>query len=106
MPLNFSTPSCMAARLLLGPRLSLRGDFHTSSSGETFRKSTDRGPTQVKTHSCREPQRTYNLHTYKDEHIEEDHHDLNEAEAPHGGSWEADMWELGSRSLPTSTSLD
>lgn len=31
----------MAVRLLLGPRLSLRGDFHISSSGETFRKNMD-----------------------------------------------------------------
>ena len=41
MPLNFSTPGCAAARLLLEPRLSLQGDFHISSSGETFRKSVD-----------------------------------------------------------------
>lgn len=47
------------------------------------------------TPSHREARTAHNSHTYKDEEIEEDHHGLKEAETLHGGSWEADKWELG-----------
>lgn len=40
MPQSFSTPTCVAARMLLGPGPSIWGDFCTPSSGEICRTAS------------------------------------------------------------------